>query len=143
VRMTERLRTGELARIAGVSNDTIRHYEKMGVIPSATREANGYRSYSPDAIERVRVVRAALQIGFTLEEIARIFRQRASGRPPCRDVRALGASKLEALEERIAALIALRDTLAATIETWDARLERTTQGHTAHLLETLIERRDS
>ena len=137
VRMTALLRTGELARSAGVSVDTIRHYEKLGVIPAATREANGYRAYSPECVERVRVVRCALEIGFTLEEIARIFRQRATGRPPCRDVRNLGASKLASLDDRIATLIALRDALATTLASWDDRLADTNPGEPARLLETL------
>ncbi|HEX8153699.1 MAG TPA: MerR family DNA-binding protein, partial [Thermoanaerobaculia bacterium] len=66
-------------------------------------------------------------------------RQRASGRPPCQEVRRLGARKLDDLDRRIAELQALRSALAATVDTWDARLAGTRDGETAHLLDSLIE----
>ncbi len=136
------LLTGELAKACGVSNDTIRHYERKGVIPAAVRDGSGYRRYPEETIERVRLVRRALGIGFTLDELARIFRQRASGRPPCRDVRELGAKKLADLDERIVEMLAVRDALAATLESWDDRLTTTPQGQMAYLLETVFERRN-
>src|ERR1700682_802316 len=103
----ELLQTGTLARLCGVSPDTIRHYEHLGVIPSATRNANGYRGYPEATIDRVRVVRRALTLGFTLAEPARILRQRDSGRPPCREVRALAVRKLADLDQRLVELHAL------------------------------------
>jgi DNA-binding transcriptional MerR regulator len=139
--MNQRFRTGELARLSGVSNDTIRHYEKKGVIPAASRDANGYRSYPVEAAARVQLVRSALAIGFTLDELARIFMQRASGRPPCNHVRTLGAQKLASLEARIAELLSLRDVLSSTLASWDERLDGVESGQPAHLLDSLIERR--
>jgi DNA-binding transcriptional MerR regulator len=137
--MDETLMIGEVARASGVSVDTIRHYEAAGVIPPATRERNGYRRFPPSALQRVKVVRRALAIGFTIEELARLFRQRAAGRPPCGEVRAMAARKLEALDERIAELTALRGELAAILGDWDQRLE-TGNGQPAYLLDALVER---
>ena len=61
------LRSGCLAKAAGVSPDTIRHYERIGVLPRASRTEAGYRVYPASAVERVLVVQRALRIGFTLQ----------------------------------------------------------------------------
>ena len=64
------LYSGDLAKMAAVSLDTIRHYEKIGVLPRASRTQSGYRVYPASALERVLVVQRALRIGFTLAELA-------------------------------------------------------------------------
>src|SRR5688572_1402784 len=109
--MNDEILTGELARMCGVSPDTIRHYERVGVIPRAARGANGYRSFPRAIVERVKLVRRAVAIGFSLEEIARILRQRATGAAPCRNVRAMAGEKLTELDRRIAEMTAMRDEL--------------------------------
>ncbi|MDQ3280522.1 MAG: heavy metal-responsive transcriptional regulator [Acidobacteriota bacterium] len=131
-------RIGDVARRCGVSDDTIRHYEAKGVIAPARRDANGYRRYDASVVDRVLLVRRALRLGFSLDELARIFKQRARGRPPCREVRSLAERKLAEVNERIAELIDLRETLAHTLETWNGRLDATRDGEPAHLLESLI-----
>ncbi|HSP15245.1 MAG TPA: heavy metal-responsive transcriptional regulator [Thermoanaerobaculia bacterium] len=137
------LRIGEVAKACGVSVDTIRHYERLRVIPEAHRDANGYRRYPQTAIAGVLMVRRALRIGFTLDELARIFKKRAAGQTPCGEVRALAVKKLDELEERIREMVAVREALASTIESWKQRLEATPAGELAHLLESLndVERR--
>lgn len=65
------LHSGELAKAAGVSPDTVRHYEKIGILPSAPRGSSGYRVYPPSAVNRVQVVQRALRIGFTLRNSAK------------------------------------------------------------------------
>jgi DNA-binding transcriptional MerR regulator len=137
------LTVGDIARACGVSPDTVRHYERKGAIPAAARRANRYRSYPRAAVARVKVVRRALALGFTIDELARLFKKRAHGKPPCREVRALAERKLAELDARLAEMSALRETLAATIRDWDARLERTGEGEPAHLLESLTERSHS
>jgi DNA-binding transcriptional MerR regulator len=131
------MRAGELARAAGVSTDTLRHYERKGVLGRPRRAANGYRQYPPEALERVLLVRRALGVGFTLDELARVLSVRERGAAPCREVRALAAAKLAEVEERLAELAALRGELRATLEEWDARLTRTAAGGRAGLLESL------
>jgi DNA-binding transcriptional MerR regulator len=88
----------------------------------------------------VRVVRRAVALGFTLAELARLLRQRDAGRPPCRDVQSLAASKLADLDQRIAEMHALRDALAEIVASWDAKLAAVTDGRPAYLLDSLIER---
>lgn len=128
---------GDVARACEVSNDTIRHYEEKGVIPGVIRDENGYRRYPSATIDRVRVVRRALKIGFTLDELARIFTRRASGQPPCRGVADLAAKKLVGLDERIDELILLRKSLSETLESWKQQLSSTEENELAHLLESL------
>jgi DNA-binding transcriptional MerR regulator len=131
------LRSGELARLAGVSTDTLRHYERKGVLSRPQRTPNGYRCYPPAALARVQLVRRALAVGFTLEELAAILRAREHGRAPCREVRELAARKLAQIELRLAELIALREELRATLHDWDTRLAHVAAGERAGLLEAL------
>lgn len=126
--------SGELARICGVSPDTIRHYERVGVLPPAVRGENGYRRFPRESVARVQLVRRALAIGFSLAEIARILRQRDGGAPPCRNVRALAGEKLDDLDRRIAEMTAMREELAKMLVEWDERLARTPNGEEARLL---------
>ena len=127
----------ELAEAAGVSPDTLRHYERKGVLPLPPRAANGYRRYPAAAIDRVRLVSRALAVGFTLDELARVLRERDKGGAPCRQVRALVAERFAELETRLTALQALRDELHTVLEEWDDRLSATPAGAQAHLLEAL------
>src|ERR1700730_16243192 len=87
-------RSGELAELAGISTDTLRHYERKSVLPRPLRKANGYRQYPASALQRVRVIRRALAVGFTLDELAGVLSVRDSGGAPCKEVRALAAAKL-------------------------------------------------
>lgn len=130
-------RSGELARAAGVSADTLRHYERRGLLARPDRLANGYRLYPHDSLGRVRVIQRGLSFGFTLDELARFLRAREAGHPPCRDVRALAAQRLEDLERQIAELVAFRDELAQVIRNWDRRLAKGRESQPARLLETL------
>ena len=127
----------ELARLCGVSTDTLRHYERVGVLPRAPRTRSGYRRYPPEAEARVIMIRRALAIGFSLAELARIFRVRERGGAPCREVRRMAAGKLEDLERRLADLSALRDYMRELLADWDARLDSTPEGARARLLEVL------
>ena len=135
--MPRLLRSGELARLAGVSPDTLRHYERLGVLARPRREANGYRQYDSAALERVLLVRRALALGFTLEELRRLLAARDRGRPPCGEVRRLASAKLAEIDVRLTQLRELRDLLVHTLADWDMRLSRTPEGKPAGLLESL------
>ena len=131
------LRSGELAKAAGVSTDTLRHYERKRVLARPRRAANGYRQYPPEALARVLLVRRALAVGFTLDDLARVLSVRDRGAAPCKDVRALAAAKLAEVEERLAQMTELRDELRATLKEWDGRLSKVPDGGRAGLLESL------
>ncbi len=136
------LRIGELANAAGVSPDTLRHYERKGVLQRARRARNGYREYPEPALHRVRTIRQALALGFTLDELSEIFRVHDGGGVPCEKVRNLAAEKLAELELHLKELRKLRHDLRHTINDWDARLSNTAPGHQAGLLEALNSTRD-
>lgn len=136
-RATRPLRSTELARAAGVSPDTLRHYERKGLLPTAHRSSNGYREYPAEAHARVRLVRRAVALGFTLDELARIIRVRDQGGAPCREVRALAAAKLASLEERVKELQGACDRLRSVLERWDSLLDVTPAGKRALLLDAL------
>ena len=134
------MRACELARLCGVSTDTLRHYERVGVLPRAPRTRAGYRQYPREATGRVLMVRRALALGFSLAELARIFRVRERGGAPCREVRRMAAEKLQELEQRLSDLAALRDHLRELLADWDTRLDATPAGMRAGLLEVLGDR---
>ena len=130
---------GELAKATGVSTDTLRHYERKGVLLSQ-RAANGYRQYPEDALERVRMVRQGLGIGFTLDELRSIFKVFDRGGAPCKQVRSLAASKLAQIETHLEEVVALRNDLRNALKDWDKRLAKTASGQRADLLKTLVAR---
>ena len=131
------MRSGELAKRAGVSADTLAHYERKGLLPAPKRLPNGYRAYSPEALSRVVLIQRALSVGFTLAELSRILRSRDRGQPPCREVRTLAGRKLAEVEEQLGNLERFREALRGVIADWDARLEGTRPRQAAHLLESL------
>ena len=131
------LRSGDLARLIGISPDTLRLYERKGLLPSPPRSANGYRSYPPEVIERIRLIRAALSIGFTLDEVAKILVMRDGEGAPCMHVRALAGAKLDSLDRYIHQLVELRDQLKGILKHWDGALKKTPRGKRAGLLEAL------
>lgn len=130
------LRAGELAQACGVSTDTLRHYERVGVLARPARTQAGYRQYPAAAVGRVRMVRRALALGFSLAELARILRVRERGGAPCREVRAMAAGKLEEIERQLEELRELRDYWRSLLVEWDQRLGSTPEGSRAGLLET-------
>lgn len=135
--MLSDMRARQLARKAGVSTDTLRYYERRGLLPLPPRSANNYRDYPDAALERVLLVRRALALSFTVGDLARLFAVRNRGGAPCRAARELLARKLDDLDVRLAELRKLKRSLRATLADWDARLLRTPDGSPALLLESI------
>jgi DNA-binding transcriptional MerR regulator len=137
---TPGLRSGELARRAGVSKDTLRFYERKGLLEPPRRTANNYRLFPTAAVEKLRWIRRALAMGFTVEELARIAGARSRGQFPCREVRSLAAAKLEVIEQRLQQMTSFRDALRGLLDDWTRRLEETAPDQPARLLEDLAAR---
>jgi DNA-binding transcriptional MerR regulator len=133
------LRSGALAKAAGVSPDTIRHYEKIGVLPRAARTESGYRVYPTSAVERVLVVRRALRIGFTLAELAEVLQARDAGGAPCRRVYQLAQGKLKGIEADIEALKRTQRYLKKVLSDWEQRIQHARPGQKSHLLHSLTD----
>ena len=134
------IRSGQLAARAGVSKDTLRHYERVGVLEPPTRTDSGYRQYPESALRRVLVTRAALSIGISLRDLAEMFSMRDSGQPPCEEVRKLASKRLDSVVAQIQTLTVLRDQLTALLGDWDARLKGRAPGEFSYLLESLVPR---
>ena len=133
-------RAGELAKAAGVSTDTLRHYERKGVLPRPRRSRNGYREYPEEVLERIRMIRQALGVGFTLDELRAVLTVCDRGGVPCLEVRNLAAKKLSDIEAQLQEMLTLRDELRANLRDWDLRLSRTAPGKQAELLKSLAAR---
>jgi DNA-binding transcriptional MerR regulator len=134
------LSPSELARLTGVSTDTLRHYERKGVLGLPARSQGGYRRYPPEAVAHVRLVQRALAIGFTLSDLAAVLSERNRGGTPCHAVRTLVAERLAELETRLRDLTELRDELRILLREWDRRLARVPVGVQARLLDILADR---
>lgn len=105
------MRIGELAAQANVNAQTVRLYERIGLLQKPKRLASGYRDYAPDVVERVRFIKRAQKLGFTLGEIKTLMGLRGQGSAAQNDVRALAASKLAEIERRIGQLQEMRDAI--------------------------------
>jgi len=135
--MDTMLRIGQVAAATGVSVDTVRHYERLGLIPTATRTDSGYRQYPAQAVPRVQLVQRALSFGFSLKELAVFLRGCDRGLPPCRAVRAAAAELLARVERQMADLRKTRRTMRRTLRAWDVRLAGTPGNAPSRLLEAL------
>jgi MerR family transcriptional regulator, copper efflux regulator len=136
---SKNLRSGALAKSAGVSPDTIRHYERIGVLPESPRTDSGYRVYPASALKRVLVVQRALRIGFTLAELAEVPKARDAGGAPCRRVYQLAQDKLKGIEANIEALKRTRRYVKKVLCDWEQRIERAGSGEKSHLLYSLTD----
>jgi DNA-binding transcriptional MerR regulator len=133
------LRSGALAKATGVSPDTIRHYERIGVLPRAPRTESGYRVYPPSAVERVQVVQRALRVGFSLAELADVLKARDAGGAPCHRVYQLASAKLKGIAEEIEALKTTERYLKKVLNDWQHRMRYAKSGQRSHLLYSLTE----
>ena len=131
------LLSGELAKLAGISADTLRHYERMKLLAVPRRSSGNYRLYPAETVERVRLIQRALTVGFSLPELAKILKVRDAGGAPCRQVKGLLEEKVQHMNAQIRDLAAMRDYLTTVLADWDERLAHA-NGKQARLLETLI-----
>jgi MerR family mercuric resistance operon transcriptional regulator len=116
-----RLTIGELASRAGVNRETVRYYERRRLLPRPARSVTGYRIFSDDMVDRLRFIKHAQALGFTLDEIRELLSLRLGERSPCDEVRARAARKLSDVEEKIAALERIRSALGGLVAACEAR----------------------
>jgi MerR family transcriptional regulator, copper efflux regulator len=110
------LTIGTVARRAGVPIDTIRYYEREGLLPEPLRRASGYRSYNESAIKRLRFIRRAKDLGFTLEEIRDLLALSSNRSGGVKAVRKRAEQRLADINARIAELTRIRKGLQQLIE---------------------------
>jgi DNA-binding transcriptional MerR regulator len=108
------MRSGELAAAAGVNVQTLRYYERRGLLPEPGRTLGGYREYGADAVALLRVVKAAQRLGFTLDEVAELL-DTGRRRHPTPDLQDRARAKLAEIEDRMADLARIRDGLLQVV----------------------------
>lgn len=108
---TTTLRIGELAQASGVPAKTIRFYEEVELLPPAQRAENSYRLYGNEDVQRLRFIRNARSLDFSLDDLREILALRDQGEAPCRYVMQLLEEKSVEIEERIRQLRALQEEL--------------------------------
>jgi len=111
-----RLKIGEVARRANVNLQTIRYYERRRLLAEPPRSAGNYRLYTPETVQRVRFIKRAQELGFTLEEIQELLSLRAAPKVQCAKVRARAEAKAADIEKRIRGLRAMQQSLIALIK---------------------------
>jgi MerR family transcriptional regulator, mercuric resistance operon regulatory protein len=110
---------GELSRRTGCNIETIRYYERIGLMPAPPRKGR-YRSYGGDHVARLGFVRRARELGFTLDEVRALLGLAAGGHASCAEVRNLAASHLKDVRVRIADLKRMERVLADSVRACDA-----------------------
>ncbi|MGN2640584.1 MerR family transcriptional regulator [Nocardia takedensis] len=112
--MSAGLRSGELAAAAGVNAQTLRYYERRGLLAEPDRSLGGHRLYPEQAVTVLRVIKAAQRLGFTLDEVAELVNATRHRRAET-GLQARAAAKLAEIDSRLAELTAVRDTLRAAL----------------------------
>lgn len=112
------LRSGEVARAAGVNQETLRYYERRGLLQEPERTPGGHRLYHPEAVTVLRVIKAAQRLGFTLEEVADLLEvgKHRHGPRSHSGLQAKATAKLAEVEARIEDLEVIRKTLVAALD---------------------------
>jgi Hg(II)-responsive transcriptional regulator len=113
------MRSSQVAAKAGVNIQTLRYYERRGLLPEPERSDSGYRAYDAQAVRTVRFVKRAQQLGFSLEDIDGLLELAAGGPTSCDAARTVATEKVAELEAKIASLSAMRDSLNQLVATCD------------------------
>lgn len=108
----------ELAKTAGVNPSVVRYYSRIGLLRPIRNPDNGYRDYSAKDVNRVRFIRKAQWLGFTLKDVETILDHAASGKSPCRNVRRLIIERMLENQQRLIHLQAIQHRMEAAIESW-------------------------
>ena len=113
------MRIGELARSAGVTPDTVRYYEREGLLPLPQRTPSGYRDYAPEMLDDLQFIKKAQALGLKLSAVREVLEISSGGRQPCEHVRETVSDRLAEVETRLRELRGLRATLRETLERLD------------------------
>jgi MerR family transcriptional regulator, mercuric resistance operon regulatory protein len=117
------LRIGEVATQAGVNIQTLRYYERRGLLEEPERRPSGYRTYPPEAVRVVRFIKKSQDLGFTLQEVEELLRLREGSRSRA-NVRALALDKIRDIDEKTRRLRAIRKALSILVDSCSCRGER-------------------
>lgn len=119
------MRSGEVARDAGVNVETLRYYERRGILQAPERRASGYREYTEEAVGVVRFVKRAQELGFSLDEIETLLTLASGGPESCDSARTLASRKLGELDTKMRSIHAMQESLRRLVATCEMpRAER-------------------
>lgn len=113
------MRSGEVAERAGVNVQTLRYYERRGLVEAPPRSSSGYRTYPTETVGLVRFVKRAQGLGFTLDEAGELLELAGGGPTECDSARAVAAARMAELDRRITDLERMRDAVAELVATCD------------------------
>jgi MerR family transcriptional regulator, mercuric resistance operon regulatory protein len=113
------VKTSEVAAQAQVNTQTLRYYERRGLLPEPKRSPSGYRSYTGDAVRLVRFVKRAQQLGFTLKDVEELLHLAGGGPASCEEAKSTALARITDLEQRIEELVGMRDALVRLVQTCD------------------------
>jgi MerR family transcriptional regulator, mercuric resistance operon regulatory protein len=113
------MRTRELADRVGVNSETLRYYERRGLLAEPPRTPGGYRDYPASTVELLLFIKRAQELGFTLDEVDELLHLDAGGPDSCDAARGLAKQRRADLERRISDLQAMHDSLTALVDTCD------------------------
>jgi MerR family transcriptional regulator, mercuric resistance operon regulatory protein len=111
----DRLRIGEVAARAGVNVQTLRYYERRGLLAEPERTRSGYRLYPEETVQLVRFIKRAQELGFSLNEIEQLLQLRDDRVSSCEEVQALAEAKIETVVDKISQLSALKGALEVLV----------------------------
>jgi DNA-binding transcriptional MerR regulator len=112
----QQLTVGKVAERTGTSADTIRYYDRLGLLPEPDRTPAGYRVYGDDVVEHLELIRQAQRLGLKLAEIRELLQVRRDGLCPCGHARALLERRAEELDRELAVLTRLREDLRRMLD---------------------------
>jgi len=127
------LKIGEVAKRTGIGIETLRFYERSGLLSRPARTEGGYRLYDAEALTALDFIKQAQTLGFSLDEIKQIIAESRSGQSPCSGVRKIVRQRLMELDERLEQMRLYRDELAETLKQWDKHGDA--EGHICGLIE--------
>lgn len=119
--MDKKLTIGRVAKQAGVNIQTVRYYERRGLLPPDGRRESGYRLYTKEAVKKLRFIRNAQSLGFSLDEIARLLHLRVGRMVQCGKIKKQAQERLRIVQDKLAGLRAMEKVLNRLIRTCAAR----------------------
>lgn len=118
--MAKELTIGRVAKLAGVNVETIRYYQRRGLLAEPDKPHMGYRRYPADIVKHIRFIKRAQALGFTLDEVAALLRLEEAR--ACAKTRALAVRKMDMIDHKLTGLTAMREALARLVQQCDAGL---------------------
>lgn len=132
------LTVNELSKRSGISAHTVRYYIRTGLLTPAKTQKNSYRLFAIEDVSRLKFIRTAKMLGFTLNDIQQILGHASAGESPCSEVRVVIQQRMQEVEEKIHDMQQLQERMAAALERWEVMPNQKPDGNSiCHLIESM------